>query len=338
MNIRLLTFSKASSYGASLQCYALCKVLKNMGHNVVLISIPLKHNFKALVYETIMSFGMLSFRKEFLPPYSKHKFSDQTDLYIVGSDQVWNIDLTKEFADDYFLGTIPDNTPRISYAASIGSETWRYPERNLEISSYLKKYQAISVREASAVSICRDEFGVDAQVVLDPTLLLDDYSEIIGTKKDNNKPILVCFKLLRDPKFIPLTEFIADRMKITPLNMASRELNSGKNLRIPTVKKWLQTIAESTMVITDSFHCTVFAIMFRRKFITIPSQPSRKGRMLELLEKLGLTSRFYNSIDEVQATEKWREEIDYDAVFLKLHDLRQSSLEFLISELNKIKK
>ena len=91
------------------------------------------------------------------------------------------------------------------------------------------------------------------------------------------------------------------------------------------------------MILTDSFHCMVFSIIFKKDFIAIPAIPERAGRMLSLLSDLDLESRFFNDITEAKKSDVIAQPIDYDAVHNKLNALRKSSLSFLHRSLGDIK-
>ena len=184
MKISILTFSKESNFGANLQCYALCKVLQGMGHQVDIIDIQLP-KIKFSWYTTLLQIPQdilfFLFRKKHLNYFTKkYKTADQlqkgqhkSDLYIVGSDQVWNPDITKRLAPlVYFFSFLPDDVRRISYAASFGKESWQSPTLTDKVKMLLHKFNAVGVREQTGVSICKDTFGIDARLVADPTLLL----------------------------------------------------------------------------------------------------------------------------------------------------------------------
>ena len=337
--IKLLTFSSANSFGAMMQCYALSKVLVALGYTVELLDIPLvqaDYGFLGNVTSRIDTLFFDRFRKNRL--YKQVSLLDNRinsdDIYLVGSDQVWNPSLTKDKALSYFFNFLPDEVKRISYAASFGNTNWEKKDIESEVRSCLQKFSAIGVREDTGVKICRDVFQIDATLTLDPTLLLSNYDELVSPE-NSSKPSLVFFSLLRTtPEMLQFVCFMGKQVHAHPVMLAKRRPHFGVT-SIPwlTVDKWVSRIAGSSFVITDSFHGTVFAILFKKQFIVLPAHSERVGRILNLLQLLGLNDRYYPDIESVRKTTDWAQLIDYKGVFEKLDALRQNSMIFLESAL-----
>lgn len=341
--IGILTFHSESNYGAFLQTFALSETLKHIGYSVVIIDLRLpvisqgfaKDIIKHLLVDQRI-FG--SARKRFLSLTAEHFFNSSElkaklpvmDLYIVGSDQVWNEEITEKIRDTYFFDFLPDDKKRISYAASFGAEEWLYSKSDTEqIKSYLIKFHAISVREKSAVQYCQEKLGCSALQVLDPTLLLDDYSKIAG-KNIPEKNDLVCFKLEKDESFFEFSRSLGQisNKKVVFLNN-NRPIKNINSIYFPTIKKWLATIGGASLVVTDSFHGLCFSILYRRQFIVIPGNKERFIRLHSLLELLDLTGRIFYSYEEVFESDRWKNYIDYTEVYNKLDKERSNSISFL---------
>lgn len=341
--IGILTFHGESNYGAFLQTFALSEVLKRLECNVQIIDFRLpvlsqgiiKNIFKEiLVNQRIFASARAKFFKLTTENYSdsnelKEKLPAM-DLFIVGSDQVWNEEITKEFRNTYFFDFLPDEKKRISYAASFGAEEWLYNESdNEQLKVFLDKFHAISVREKSAVQFCKEKMGLSAFQVLDPTLLLDDYSKISGSNipEKNN---IVCFKFVTDESFFEFARELGRVIdkKVVLLNN-NRPVKNINSIYFPSIKKWLEIIGGASLVVTDSFHGLCFSILYRRQFIVIPGNKERFIRLYSLLELLGLTCRIFYSYEEVLSSDKWREQIDYAAVYDKLERERANSISFL---------
>ncbi|MBI9034687.1 MAG: polysaccharide pyruvyl transferase family protein [Bacteroidales bacterium] len=341
LDIKLLTFHKANNYGALLQCYALSKVLKDRGHNVELINVNHHHNsgsfFKRLKNNLDLQ-KMENFRKLHLPAQT-HEYVDVNDLsqnypiadcYIVGSDQVWNPQITANRAELYFFNFLPKNAIKIAYSASFGIKEWEYKDLTESVTRYLQSFNAIGVRESDGVNICKKTFGVDAIKTLDPTLLLNDYNELIGTKTDKHKKTLVSYCFGKDEGFYTDLKLFSKKTGFKPVSLNDNKYHKGiKSIPFPSVKKWLLSLKTSSFVLTNSFHCMVFAILCKKPFVVLPANPTRISRMLNLLDDLGLKDRFFESYAELHESNRWRNEIDYDEVFLKLEKLKKSSFDFL---------
>ena len=338
MNIKILTFSQAPNYGALLQCYALSKILKNMNHNVELVNIPFDYmnsfNYKI---RKVLLFGFVNkFHEQYLPNSVTLNNLDFDATYIVGSDQVWNITITNESYLRYFFDFLPNDTKRISYAASFGTDQWSFKDKSQKIKELLNKFSSISVRESEGVKICNENFDVNADLVLDPTLLLEDYTELTGSINIKNN--LIGYKLNPDKKWRELLKLIADKKALNIVDLFPNKVPflsdlGGFNRKFLDVPIWLKNIAESSFVVTDSFHGTIFSILFKKNFIVVPSVKERMGRVKSLLKILDIESRYYDSMDDVYLNDSWLSEIDYDKVFVKLDYYRKQSLSYLKSNI-----
>jgi polysaccharide pyruvyl transferase WcaK-like protein len=340
-NIKLLTFHKANNYGALLQCYALSKVLKDRGHNVELININhhiSSDNFKKRVKDSLDLQKMKKFRMEHLPIQTQEYIDVQTlydaylnaDCYIVGSDQVWNPQITGSRAEIYFFDFLPEKAKKIAYAASFGISEWEHSKLTNSVKKCLNSFYAIGVREIDGINICKNTFGVDAVKTIDPTLLLDNYNELMGSKRNKQEKTLVSYFFEKNLDFYKDLKMFASKAGLVAVSLNDNKYHKGiKSIPVPSVKKWLLSLDSSSFVITNSFHSMVFAIIFRKPFVVLPANPTRVSRMLNLLEDLGLKDRYFESFDELLATDRWKNEIDYVAVFFKLDKLKKSSLDFL---------
>jgi hypothetical protein len=197
----------------------------------------------------------------------------EADVYIVGSDQVWNPDYTPKQYRAYFLDFGKTETKRIAYAASFGKDAVNEDFRKA-ISPLLKRFNYISVREKSGVDICW-QCGVKAEWVPDPTLLLSttDYRALYQSIDilNNEKPYCLLY-LLSNTHDFPI-EAIYDWAKKINIEVRYVTGNSkyDNNEKIyATIPEWLYLIDNAEYVITNSFHCSVFSLLFKKKFGIIP--------------------------------------------------------------------
>ncbi|SMO96761.1 polysaccharide pyruvyl transferase family protein [Gracilimonas mengyeensis] len=344
MKVIILTFYKANNYGALLQCYALSQKVKEYGHEVELLDIPLKKDskkkfgIKGKVREWLIKNRTGKFRKKYLPDSSKvfdevslKQNYPEADLYIVGSDQVWNYDITKEDQLLYYFNFLKNNEKRISYAASFGLDEKDYnPSNASEIRDHLKKFSGISIREEVGVNICKSFYGIQSVKVLDPVFLLRSYDFLLENKKENNKKTIVSYKYSKNEKWYDDLHDLSQKMELKPISLNDIILNKNiKAIPFPTVEKWVTTISNASFVITDSFHCMVFAILFKKDFVVLPSSYKRSSRMKSLLSDLGLSDRYFQTYEEVVESKIWEKKINYPSVFSKIEDLRKDSINFL---------
>ncbi|MBR1527306.1 MAG: polysaccharide pyruvyl transferase family protein [Prevotella sp.] len=351
MKISVLTFSKEINFGANLQCYALCKTLQNMGHKVDIIDIqlaPYSMSWYSAVFRIPRLWLFRQFRKQHLNIFTRHYNSvdelkhdcPKSDLYIVGSDQVWNPGITKRLDPlVYFFSFLPVDARRISYAASFGTETWQNPEITDDVKRLLSKFDAVSVREDNAVQICKETFNVDATQVLDPTLLLTSYDEICGQyDKRKETQELLYYELGRYAETKKILADFAEDNKLQAVYLCSnRKYPRFKKKQYVSVAGWLNEIRYSRIVVTSSFHCMVFCLIFHKKFVAIQGHKSRSSRQKSLLNKLGLAEFFCDDTSKLYQTVKLALEtdIDYQKVDEELKLLRKDSLAFLERVLSK---
>ena len=350
MKIGILTFQYANNrnFGASLQSFA-CKSLIEKIVKIKEIKVinynPTNFNFikKVFHYFTGLAFNdynnkFLNLSKEIYNKKELEELNNNFDIFIVGSDQVWRTIWLKEKSLHYFFDFVNDNKKKIAYAASFGVDFWEGDEKLTEkIKSLIKRFDSISVREESGIDICKDTFGIDNVVcVLDPTLMIskEDYQPILDDWKDKNhlKKKYIAHMLLDDTKDLKDgSKKIADYLKA--------EINyiKGKSIKIlgkeitfyNKVSQWLTYLKDAELVITDSFHCTVFSLIFHKKFVVVANPVRGVARLETLLGKVGLKDRFFTNIEAVMKSGILDKDIDYNEVDEKLEVHRKYSMEFL---------
>lgn len=261
-------------------------------------------------------------------------------VVVVGSDQVWRPNMfvnKQQDVDAYFLSFLPDQVTRISYAASFGVDHWEEIQ-DISLSEHVRssmaKFSAVSVREQSGVAICRDIFSVDAQHVLDPTLLngVEFFERVIaqaGVCQQNEN--VVYYKLDVDAEFIAAIDNIGHILQAPIEDIYYQKSESGYSY-IP-VADWLAKIRDSKFVVTDSFHCVCLAILFNKEFICFANKGRGMARLQSLLASVGIEGRL---CDEQQSLSDFFEKckpINYIDVRRKLSLLRRDSMAYLNSSL-----
>ncbi len=265
----------------------------------------------------------------------------QADLYIVGSDQVWNPQITGRNVFLYFFSFL-NNEPRISYAASFGgSEQIDFGEDGtIELKNLLLKFNAISVRDYVGLNILKQQFNFPAIQVVDPTLLLDSkiYSELADESEENAKGYLYEYKFIINDSWSEIIKEIAAHLNLKVRSDGEFiDIDGFEYHPVQSIQGWLKVIKTADFVVSDSFHCTIFCILFKKQFITTPSYKGGEGRMVSLLKDLGIEDKFfYNIADIRKRKESVYNPIDYDLVYQKLDKLSGESKRFLIDEISKV--
>lgn len=361
------------NYGAVLQAVALENVLKQLGEDSEHINyIPAtknKTNIKQIIIKLLDVIGLKSliyralnkkvliknkvtgseifedFRTNYLNRTKGfHSITELMELansytaVIVGSDQVWRPKMYSDpkEVDVYFLSFISQQTKKISYAASFGVDRWEYDKNDNitnKVQNYLKEFNSVSVREKSGVGICSNIFDIEAEHVLDPTLLLgrEFFDTLIQDKKKSAQNTISYYKLDLSESFMLGLEHLNKITGYKPNNIYYKDLNNGIYEYYP-VSDWLSMINSSSIVITDSFHCVCFSILFKKNFYCCLNKERGASRLESLLNELGLEDRLISEEDltKINAIDH----IDYSSVDDILNKLRRKSLSFLVSALN----
>ena len=341
MKINLLTFHCALSYGAALQTYALGRILQGMHHKVSLINLrppSMTPDFTLHPGACLQRWKFTRFIRTRCPPLTAPSRRPGTavrqgpfaDAWIVGSDQVWNPEITGPFVADYFLDGEAVRGRRIAYAASFGRDvlTWEDALRN-DGRRWLAAFDAISVRETSGLRICHELGAHNVTQTLDPTLLLGDFSELLPGRSVQ-RPVLLAMVFKPGKQFVDALRHIGTEMGLHPTQLGRRAGASGFGaVPHPGVPRWVRSFHDAAFVVTDSFHGLAFALIFNKPFIVIPANPERFCRLHELLVALRLEDRIFDSYGEVLKSRRWREPVPYQEVNRLLACKRQESMDFL---------
>ena len=232
---------------------------------------------------------------------------DDLDAIVVGSDQVWNPTYIKPI-DRFFLSDFVDkDILRIAYAASFGGNQWMFNEQETaKCKELIHKFDLITVREDSGVAMCKEYLHVDATHVLDPTMLLshDHYCSLLPASRSHKKNSLMVYILDKTYQKNKLVEEIAINLgleinSIMPESSFRKEGPIGiEKCVFPAVETWIQGFEDADFVVTDSFHGTVFAIIFNKPFITIINRERGADRFISLLKLFGLEDRLVDINDD----------------------------------------
>lgn len=352
MNLRvgILTFHWANNrnFGASLQSFACLTLVKKISKNSrveIIDFIFQKMRFLKKIVLYIENKNFKEYNKKFLNLTNKCinekeliNLNNKIDIFVVGSDQVWRGIWLKEKAKHYFFDFVDDNKKKIAYAASFGVDYWEGDEKlTEEIKPLIKRFDYISVREESGINICKNTFGIDNVVcVLDPTLMIDrkDYQPILDDWKDKShlKRKYIAHMLLDDTEQLRNgSKKIANHLGAKINHIKGKTFNIlGKTITLYNkVSQWLTYLKDAELVITDSFHCTVFSIIFHKKFVVVANPTRGIARLETLLSKVGLEDRFFTNINDVLESGILDKEIDYQEVDKKLEVHRKYSMDFL---------
>ena len=256
------------------------------------------------------------------------------DLFLCGSDQLW---LPNNLGSHFYtLEYAPDDKPKISYATSFGVSKIPFFQRN-STSRFLKRFSSLSTREKTGVRIIKELTNIEAALVCDPTLLLtqEEWGEMIHNTPAIEPPYIFCYFLGSNLDHRTAAEALKEatgyNLVTIPFldDFMESDLNFG-DIQLYDIDSigFMDLIRHASFVLTDSYHGTIFSILFQKKFLTFDrfgeEKNSRNNRIDSLFSVLKLEDRRYRG--DVMIIES---SIDYDRVSLILDDIRQNSYGYL---------
>lgn len=361
--IGILTQPLINNYGGILQNYALQYTLRHLGYECETINFAhtgLKIKKIRLILSILKRVTKRIFgkRQEFLNPIKEDReifkihpeqerfissyikkidiYSTLTkefdnnnkyDIYIVGSDQIWRPKYSPNIRN-YFLDFVDDRKKKIAYAASFGTDQWEYtPELTLYAKTFLKKFDAISVREKSGVTLCSQYLDCNSIHVLDPTMLLkaENYNLLIRDNEKSKYPYIAAYILDKSK----ITKYITQEMS-NELSIAVKGIGEKNEGKLESIEDWLKDIRDADFIITDSFHGTVFSIIYHKSFFTLVNESRGSSRIHSLLSLFGLENRIIKNIQDFKNIKS--SEINWRYVDCRIDELRDISLQFLKEE------
>lgn len=266
------------------------------------------------------------------------------DTFIIGSDQVWNpINIGTDFFNLLFTD---DDKYRISYASSFGTSSIPLSQVN-KTKLYLNRIQSLSTREMAGVKIIKELTGRDAQLVCDPTLLIDkDYwVKLKGEERFIKEKYIFCYFLGNNP---PHREFANKFKKKTGYKLvALQHLDELVLSDIPFADikpfnvgpaEFVNLIANAEYILTDSFHGTIFSLLFKKQFFTFSrfessSKASTNSRIESLLNLVGVTGRYIKATENID--ECMQRNIDFELAHERINKIQKSSRQYLKESLEK---
>lgn len=360
--IGLLTWHYYTNYGSLLQTYALLKSIRSLGYDIKVLNY---HNPKfgrvsiiKMLIKSITNYipiGLLKGKLAFLyfprdrfkryfnettVAYTEddlNKLCENFDTIVCGSDQIWAPNV---FNPIYFLNFVPDDKTKISYAASIGLN--KIPDHLIkDYKTLISRIKFLSVRESKGKELIQEICGRDAAVVLDPTLLINEkeWSRISYAPKINNAPYIFCYFLKEDHEYKYAVKKYAEKKGLKIIGISSckddREFMELIDEHKSGPREFLGFIKNSSVVITDSYHGTIFSLLFHRSFVTFERFKSseticQNSRINQLVD-------FFNIKENVvrcePSTELVIKSVNWEAFEETLKILREKSLVFLKSSL-----
>ena len=356
--IGVLTMHRVLNYGSILQAYATKRVIESLGHDCEIIDYRYPNEFHyahgrkkyAITWKGRIArrFSLtkkwrrlnrfrnfqekyLNLSREYISPEDIRNNPPNYDIYLVGSDQVWN---PKYLFEDtvFLLDFVPNDKKKISYASSFSTN--KIPEAFKEkYIRLLSQFESISVRETNGAKLVKELTGRDASVNIDPTLLLkpDDWNKICSRSKLCKRPYILVYILTYAVGDIPCLNDIVRKLKqeknaqIIYLGNRIEGIYCDRYIDNCSPSQFISLVRWTSFIITTSFHGTAFALNYGIPFISIADNKA-DDRIYSLLQQLDATRHMMYKNDNVSSL--FLGEIN-ETIKSNLVMLRNKSVEYL---------
>lgn len=356
MKIGIITYHRAKNLGAMLQSYALQNTLQKYKGECEIIDYrneKMEESYRVKQTKELTSIkekvknilcmkknkAFEEVRKEFnekiqkisIKEYNKYNIveaNNEYDLFVTGSDQVWNFKLNYN-DENYFLDFVTDNKKKNSYAASFGTNILNDDEKK-KICNQLDKFNKISVREKEGKEFIKEIVGRNSELVLDPTLLLNksDWENLIDKDRIEKERYVFVYIIAYTPKLLKFAKKLGKerKCKVICFHTSYQRYKGVENLTKVSPQDFLNYIANAEAVVTSSFHGMCFSINLQKEFYyeLDEGKINNNSRLKTLAATLDLESRrIINGNCE-------KDTIDYNTVTKKLDKEREKSIQFIM--------
>ncbi len=344
-HVGIITWYNSNNFGSQLQAYALTKVINSLGYkadmytcsrypiiktlvDVLLYRIPLIRDISLFMIPTKKDSFIKRYLSEYytkakIPSFKKHK------IMICGSDQIWAPNLYNPY---YMLDFVPDEIKKISYAASIGLE--EIPENLRQYYKvYINRINKISVREDKGKFLLAEHCGINAEVVLDPTLLVEkkEWDKIMN-KNRIEKEYVFCYFLNKNHQYKDSVESYANKCgyEIYGISDNAEDCKWMHKMTFEDVGpcEFLGLIDGAKIIFTDSYHGSIFSLLYHKKFALF--QRFQSGEKLCQNSRIEMLNKYFNVIPvNVNSDMADIPSLNYSKFEIQLENLRNNSISFL---------
>lgn len=356
MKLGIFTFHCAHNYGAVIQCYALQEYLKSLGHVVYVIDYrptylvnyykkykrcywsegknrinsifveSIRFLYREGRYKAFQSF--INNRLQLYPYKIGDDFSD-FDAILLGSDQIWNPDITGKSFDPVFFGE-GIACKKIAYAASNKNYTLTHEEKDYYVKSLLN-LDHIGVRESTLQHLLQPLTEKKVYLNVDPTLLAGDilFKDLDITQGFKHKYVLI-YEITSHKNVYEMAKkyALSNQYKLKELNSKIIETRLRERDQTASPEKWIRYIKHAEMVVTTSFHGVAVSILLKNKFFYVRQNNPDDYRIESLLNQLNLQDRIIEPTEIISDTP-----IDYSSVNKNLELIRKDSEKYIAESL-----
>jgi len=336
------------NYGANLTYYALNKILKSLGYSVLMLNEALgyKYRIKRAEDNPAIVFAKQHYEITEQVDYTElYKLNDICDIFLCGSDQLWN-HLIGQVNSDLFLDFVDDSHKKIAYATAFGNKD-HMPGNDIreKHSKLLRRFDCISVREDYAPEIAEKVYGIRTQHVIDPVFYLEakDYEELANEASIHTDNEFL-FAFILDPTIEKkkVIDRISKKLKLNVVVLSNPDIKSVSkckeifnNCRVIdqiSPNNFIYAYKHSKYVVTDSFHGSCFCYIFRKNFSVFYNHKRGSHRFESLFNLLKIEDRRIletMSDEDIENKIDIQKQVDYSIAEERVKALKQVSIDWL---------
>lgn len=340
MRVGIITIYDAFNYGSYLQAYAMQKILEKLGHEVTILDCSRSKYLKIrnIISKRPSQFivklkKLMAYSKSWNELNIKSYKKQQFDIIIIGSDEVWNIkNKSFEHWPEYF-GYNLNARKVIAYAPSCGFTTFEELTNDKYCVNGIKQLDHIFARDDITKSICEAIRGCECKKVVDPTLLyLDRWKNEAKPYPNIADNYILYYSYNQKPLMLNHIKQFAKEKNLKVI-VAGFKYDWCDESLIVEPKQFLTLMKNAKYVVTTTFHGSVFAVIFKRKFIGF--YPNKNPKVHDFLKQVGLEHRVYiQNMPYYEFKNILEETIDYNNIHNKLKEKIKGSMELLINAMS----
>ena len=361
--IAIVTWIYFKNFGTFLQAYALQRVIRELGYDCRVIDdadfytgnfyFRCKRFIKNILYRKLKSNrSYRKFKKKNINVFSNCRNIDYLnkhfDTFIAGSDQIWS-PLLPKIRPYYYLDFTTQTKKRIAYAPSMVYNAVNDNYKTL-VFPLMQRFNNLSLREQPAATYLSEQLNRKVSAVLDPTLLLDadKWSSITTPVKE--KDFILCYFLTPHKPFVKfVTEYaksVGKKLLVfdkSTFEILPSEYDFGDKLLKAGPVEFISYVKAADFIFTDSFHGTIFSIIFHKNFLTFQrfsndSPQNQNGRLLNLFDILQISGRFINinHLSQGLSLMDTLPPLDYEKIYTLLNQERNKSISYLKESLSSV--
>lgn len=319
--IGICTLNEACNMGAILQAFAMQETLKGMGYAPEFLKLKncVIHDDGRITSEFLEMRKYLNISPKYYNPYE-----DKYDAIIVGSDELWNVQEPSFEHIDEFLGYNLSAPKIIAYAPGANKTNGKIFEEYYKGSKDLSNFTSLSARDTNALDIIHTVAKTDAPLLVDPTVLLDSYEKYMEKCEEKDFILVYGWSFNEDEKQAIIN---FSKNKNLPLYSVGYELDWCDKFIGSNIFRFLAYMKNATYVVTsETFHGTIFSIIFNKQFVTMSHG---RFKTKELLERTNMKYRDCLLADEI--IPKFEEKIDYTDINKWIADEKKKARDYLIN-------